>query len=253
MTQVNADNEFECLEENIRPAILHLVGANEHVGDVERSVRTVKDGSRCHVHRLPFKRYPKIMVAGMLTHITKSLNQLPAENGIDMHLSPATLITGCAAPDYNSVIKLNFGDYVQAHEPNAVTNDQSPRTVGAIALYPRTDNSWYFMSLDTGKRIHWYSWTLLPMSTDVVNRVTELAKKQKQPIVSGNFKYSWGEGQDILTEDNSTSDNVSIISNMSGEENIAEEDMELNEWEPEYIGEEDLSTNRDFRTFGSFG
>ena len=92
------------------------------------------------------------MVAGMITHVVKCLNQIPTESGIDTDLSPATLITGSSPPDYNSVIKLNFGDYVQAHELNIVTNDQSPRTVGAIALYPRLDNSWYFMSLDAQVR-----------------------------------------------------------------------------------------------------
>ena len=83
VSQVNADNEFECIEDLIRPANLHLVGANEHVGDVERSVRTIKECTRCHVHRLPYKYYPKIMVTGMVTHVVKSLNQLLSETGIN--------------------------------------------------------------------------------------------------------------------------------------------------------------------------
>ena len=76
------------------------------------------------------------------------------------------------------MIKLNFGDYVQAHESNNVTNDQSARTVDAIALYPRKDNNWYFMSLDTGKRIHRYSWTPLPMGKEVIKRVEKLQKNE---------------------------------------------------------------------------
>ena len=67
VTQINADNKFECLEDLIRPAALHTVGANKHVGDVERSVRTVNECNRCYVQRLSFQRYPKIMVAGMDT------------------------------------------------------------------------------------------------------------------------------------------------------------------------------------------
>ena len=132
VTKVNADNEFECIDDCIRPAQLHIVGANEHVPDVERSIRTIKECTRCHVHRLPYKRYTKLMVAGMILHITKSLNSLPSESGITADLSPATLITGCSPVSYNSVIKLNYGDYVHAHETKQVTiNDQSRRSVGA--------------------------------------------------------------------------------------------------------------------------
>ena len=114
VSQVNCDNEFECVEDLIRPENLFLVGASEHVGDVERSVRTIKQCTRLHVHRLSYSYYPKIMVAGMVTHVVKSLNQLPSETGIDTHLSPASLITGSPIPDYNNIIQLNYGDYVQA-------------------------------------------------------------------------------------------------------------------------------------------
>ena len=147
VTKLNADNEFENIHDVIRPAALHIVGANEHVGDIERSIRTIKECTRCHVHRLPYKRYPKLMVAGMVLHVVKSLNNLPSETGIQCAHSPATLITGCGPVDYNTVMSLNFGDYVQVHESRYVTNDQTRRTVGAIALYPRTAKSWIFMSL----------------------------------------------------------------------------------------------------------
>ena len=38
VSQINGDNEFECIEDKVRPTRLHVVGANEHVGDVERSI-----------------------------------------------------------------------------------------------------------------------------------------------------------------------------------------------------------------------
>ena len=66
VSQLNCDNEFECVEDSIRPTMLHVVGANEHVGDVERSVRTVKECTRCHVHRLPYTYYTKLLVTGMI-------------------------------------------------------------------------------------------------------------------------------------------------------------------------------------------
>ena len=86
VAQLNCDNEFQCVEEVVRPTRVHVVGANEHVGEVERSIRTIKECTRCHVHRLPYKYYSKLMISGMITHVIKSLNQLPSETGIDTHL-----------------------------------------------------------------------------------------------------------------------------------------------------------------------
>ena len=209
MSQINGDNEFEGIEDAIRPCNLHIVGAGEHVGDVERSIRTLKEGTRCHIHRIPYKTYPKIMVAGMVLHVTKSLNNLPTDTGINANLSPSSLITGCPPVNFNSVMMLNFGDYVQVHEARQVKNNNKPRTVGAIALYPRSDSSWYFMSLESGKRLHRYKWTVLPATVEVVNRVNELGKRQKQPEVTDNFIFSWEHDPSNISEHDATSINES--------------------------------------------
>ena len=158
--QINADNEFACVEEEITPVKMNIVAAGQHVGDVERSIRTIKEGTRYHVHRLPYRRYPACMIRGCLIKVVKERNNLPAENGVSRTVSPCTMIMGRPPPDYNEVIKLNFGDYVQTHNVRSRTNDNEQRTVGAIALYP-TENgqgSWVFMSLVTGKEIHRYQW-----------------------------------------------------------------------------------------------
>ena len=61
---------------------------------------------------------------------------MPAENGVSQTISPGTMIGGKHPPDYNKITKLNFGDYVQVHIPRQHTNNNEPRRVGAIALYP---------------------------------------------------------------------------------------------------------------------
>ena len=88
---VNSDNEFGCIRDDILPTNLNMVAADEHVGDVERSIRTVKEGTRCHVHRLPYERYTKLMVSGCVVKTIKDLNQLPSPNGLSDELSPSTL------------------------------------------------------------------------------------------------------------------------------------------------------------------
>ena len=203
MAQINADNEFECIREDMRPIPMNIVAAGEHVGDVERSNRTIKERTRCHVHRLPFARYPKEIVIGCVTHSVKSLNQVPADNGISEDQSPATLVTGAPSPDYRHISKLNFGDYVLAHTTRQRTNDNNPRSVEAIALYPtgNAQGSWIFMSLLTGSRIHRYQWDVVPMTKAIQNRVEALAVMEEQPLVADNFRYEWYPGEEVAAEE----------------------------------------------------
>ena len=42
-------------------------------------------------------------------------------------------------------------------------------------------SSWYFMSLESGKRLHRYKWTVLPATEEVINRVHELGKSKISP------------------------------------------------------------------------
>ena len=152
------------MEDQIHPIATNIVAAGEHVGPVERSIRTIKEGTRYHVHRLPYDRYPKVMVRGCCVKVIKDLNNMPAEGGVSRTISPGSLIGGKPPPDYNKVMGLNFGDYVQVHIPRQRTNNNEPRRVGAIALYPKENvqNSWVFMSLLKGREIHGYIWDIIP-------------------------------------------------------------------------------------------
>ena len=58
------DNEYDksALREFIEPAILHVYGREEHVGPIERSIRTVKERYSSTCHEIPYKRITKLMV-----------------------------------------------------------------------------------------------------------------------------------------------------------------------------------------------
>ena len=80
--QVNDDNKFSNLTEIFRPIPVNIVGTGEHVGDTERSNRTVKEHTICHVCRLPYKKYPAEMVCGCVIKSVKKLNAEIVDNGI---------------------------------------------------------------------------------------------------------------------------------------------------------------------------
>ena len=114
-------------------------------------------------------------------------------------MSPNTLVTGAQNLDYNELVKLQFGDYVQVHQDRQITNSNEARSVGAIALYPSGNgqHTWHFMSLNTGKRLHKRNWTPLPMGEEIITRVHALAEKEGRSKVINNFNFEWRPGTAI--------------------------------------------------------
>ena len=92
-------------------------------------------------------------------------------------MSPRTIITGQLL-DYHKHCRYEFGEYVQTHEEH--DNSLISRTVGAIALRPtgNQQGGYFFMSLHTGRIINCLHATKLPMPSEVIVRVEQLAKAQ---------------------------------------------------------------------------
>ena len=59
------------------------------------------------------------------------------------------------------------------------TNTSEQRSIRVIALQPSNNNKGYwFMSLESGRRIHGYIWNELPIPEHVIRRVEELAEDE---------------------------------------------------------------------------
>ena len=83
------------------------------------------------------------------------------------------------------------------------------RAVPAIAVQPSNNgDGHYFMSLQSGKRIHATKWKELPISSDVVTRVENLAKEQGRPILRNNEPlFEWEPGNEIDSDNDDTEEN----------------------------------------------
>ena len=79
---------------------MNIVPADCHVGEVERSIRTIKQRLRSCIHGLPFHHMPRLMVQHMVAGVGQCLNHFPWVNGISQMLSPATIVTGANALSY---------------------------------------------------------------------------------------------------------------------------------------------------------
>ena len=196
---VHADREFECIRHDIAPIALHVTTTNTHVGEIERSIRTMKERMRTTAHGMPYTRLPRVMVKELVTQATDLLNRFPSGRGLTREHSPAAIITGAAKPDYNH-FQLEFGAYVQLYDNT--TNTMKSRTFGAIALHStgNADGSYAFMSLVTGERVTRAPgfWTELPITDLAIARVHAIAKAEGQPpLQEKNLLVEWRPDQPL--------------------------------------------------------
>ena len=212
---VHADQEFECVCSELLGVHLHngfgflsngvaleTCTSNDHIGEIERSVRTVKEVIRSTAHGMPYRRLPRQLIHGLVEYSTRTLNAFPYHHGVSQTLSPSTIVTGRPMPDYNGY-KLEFGSYVMLTDKT--TNTPRARTFGAIAMYPsdNADGSYRFMSLVTGEVVTKAPgyWTELPISDPTIARVEYMAKSQGQPALQEtNFLAEYSPDQ-VIDED----------------------------------------------------
>ena len=73
------------------------------------------------------------------------------------------------------------------------------RSVSSIALKASNEEGGYFfMSLYTVKRLHSYIWEEIPIYQDTIDRVDQLAREEKQPVLD-NIQplFEWLPGKEI--------------------------------------------------------
>ena len=171
------------------------------MGDVERYIRTIKERMRGVSNTIPFKRLTHNMVMELAKAVVYWLNSVPSNTGVSPTMSPRTIITGQLL-DYHKHCRYEFGEYVQTHEEH--DNSLLSRTVGAIALRPtgNQQGGYFFMSLHTGRIINRLHATKLPMPSEVIIRVDQLAKAQNMiPSLAFGNRDNQLIMQDITDDD----------------------------------------------------
>ena len=174
------DGEFVPLRGGLAELGLRLneTSRDEHVGDIERYIRTVKERMRAIYNTLPFQKIPARLVVEMAKTAVFWLNAFPAAGGASQNLSPRTIVTGQQV-DYKRHCRFQFGEYAQTHEEH--NNSMNPRTVGTIALRPvgNGQGSFYFLNITTGRVLNRLHATPIPMPDDVIDKIHRMARQQK--------------------------------------------------------------------------
>ena len=198
---LTGDNEYEIdeLRDAILPTALHTVGAGEHVGGIEREVRTIKERARCTVQANPYDYATKLMVIQLVYDVIDWLDAVPARDGISDNLSPDSIVTGGMPPDF-SQRWVPVWTYCLAYTSTDNTNKR--RSLPCITLRKNKKRGGYYcMSLLSGRKIHAHKFTPLPISKQVIDRVHKLAKDEGQPSLNRNGKkgliFEWYPGVEV--------------------------------------------------------
>ena len=156
---------------------LNTASNDEHVDDIERQIRTIKERCKSIYNTLPFHKMPARLVIEMVYASVFWLNSFAPNDGVSKFMSPRTIVTGLQV-EFNRHCQLEFGTYTQVHEEH--DNSMDSRTAGATALRPtgNAQGGYYFMSISTGRRLNRNNWSILPMPNEVIERVHNLARRQ---------------------------------------------------------------------------
>jgi hypothetical protein len=137
-TNIHADGEFSTLQPDFPDVQFTICAAEDHVPEIERAIRTVKENIRTTIHGMPYSRLPRVLVKELAVAAIRTFNMFPHPDGVSATLSPATIVTGQPKTDYTTM-RLEFGTYVQVYD--GTSNDTKSRTLGAIATNPTRNAS----------------------------------------------------------------------------------------------------------------
>ena len=219
---------------------------NEHVPEIERSIRVIKERIRATYHHLLFDRLPKIMVKMLVSESAKKLKFFPAKGGVSLYYSPRIILHRFNS-DFEKHCNYSFGNYVQAHDDPRPKNSNETRTLDCIYLR-YSDNlqgGHELLHLPTNHVINRQYITKLPVTQAVIKQVNEMATLEDMPPglkirnKTNNVLYdhAWiaGVDYDYTDEEKSESDE-------DEERSISNIEEEYDEMDPDEI--EGLAPNK---------
>ena len=84
-------NEFEKVRQHIPMIDMSTPAAAEHVAEIERRIRTIKERSRAITCTLPYKALPNQILIWLLHFVVMWINNMPSATGISTQYSPREL------------------------------------------------------------------------------------------------------------------------------------------------------------------
>ena len=124
--KIHGNGKYNSLRASFPDIRFTICSADDHVPEVKRAIRTVKETVHATIHGMPYLCLPRVLVKEVVSHTIRILNMLPHPDGIIATLSLATIVTGCPKSDYRTM-SLEFGAYAQVYD--GTSNDTKSRNI----------------------------------------------------------------------------------------------------------------------------
>ena len=121
------DGKFEKLRDlmknngDLKSSLFNTTSAGEHVPEIERRIRVIKERVRAEKSGLPFTYYPTVMVVDLISFAITWLNAFPMSGGIK-NILPRSIVVRTNL-NYNEHCRCPFGAYIQTHKEGTNNTD----------------------------------------------------------------------------------------------------------------------------------
>ena len=115
VTTILVDKQFECVGSRFPGVDVNVVSRDEHVPEIERLIRVIKERCRCYFSAMPFKKIPHRMCVELVHTVIFYLNAFPWINGPEKTLSPFTIVQGKHL-NFNKHFQVKFSEYTQTYK-----------------------------------------------------------------------------------------------------------------------------------------
>jgi len=112
---------------------VQATGAGDHLPKLDIRIRRIKEMARAVLNGLDYK-LPISFINQLITFCLSRINVMTTCS-LTGNWCPRVRMTGRKV-DFRREYALTFGDYVEARDPQVVSNSMDPRTEPCIALYP---------------------------------------------------------------------------------------------------------------------
>ena len=247
---IHTDNEFKEIEELVDEKWsidFNFSAPDEHVGDIERSNRTLGERYRAEYHRLPYKLIPRQMIRGLMSRCAFNRDLFIKKGGCSKYYSPYNILKRRSV-DYKKHLLYSFGEYVIASHEAKPKNNPKPRGIDAIYIRPAKSlqGGHEVMDLGSGRVVTRPKVTPMKMTDLVMKRVEDMAKRQGLK----SMKFYNRKRQEIIFTPNdllegvgNTGENAEILEEDDIEHgnNLPDDDEEI----PELLMEDDVDLEVD--------
>ena len=232
---INVDLQFKAIKDrNNLPVRINVCSRDEHIPEIERFIRVLKERARCYfamLRRVEIHTVPKQMIMQLMRTVVFYVNAFVWRKGVSQILPPVTIVEGLKM-HFKKHFHVIYGEYMMTFE--GTTNGMDSRTTGVLAMGPSTNvqGGIRCFSLATGKILHRLrsDCTLMKMPHEVLGRLKFINNREKsvKGLIFGDRNDEPDHDNDIKgvleTESEEYPDHVNAPGDLEvNNENVVEE------------------------------